>query len=158
VIHVGFTGTREGLSPRQRVRLTMMLTFAKAGPGVLHHGDCVGADAEAHELALRCGWQVVVHPPIEAKLRAWCGIEKCLICGPNPRPGCTFCNGEGAVESDPQRITILDPADYLVRDRAIVDACEFLVAAPKSEAREGGTWYTVGYAEQVGRKHEVLKR
>lgn len=133
MIHVGFTGSRDGMSARQRARLILLLTFSRSGPGVLHHGDCVGADAEAHAVALDCGWSVVVHPPIESPLRAHCA-------GPD------------------DRVSVLAPLPYLERDRAIVDACSFLLAAPRSNERRGGTWYTIGYAKRTGRSLEVLAR
>lgn len=48
---------------------------------------------------------------------------------------------------------LLIPAPYLVRNRAIVDATEVLVATPKGiyEQQRSGTWSTVRYARELGR-------
>lgn len=47
---IGFTGTRQGMTPAQRLKATHWL--AKLSATEFHHGDCMGADAEAHAIAL----------------------------------------------------------------------------------------------------------
>src|SRR5688500_2429232 len=65
----------------------------------LDHGDCVGADARMHELALSLGIAVRIHPPeIETK-RA-------------------FCKGALIMEQ---------PWPYLVRNHNIVKDCDILL-------------------------------
>lgn len=52
-----FSGTREGLTHTQRQALTaVMASYRADGFTVFHHGDCVGADAEAHAIARRLGF------------------------------------------------------------------------------------------------------
>ena len=134
VRHVGFTGTREGMSDHQKAALKMAMTAASLDgiENILHHGDCKGADEEAHAIAVELGWDIVIHPPTKRIMRAYCG--------------------DGAI--------ILPPMDYLARDEAIVNASRFMFAAPKSdkEERRSGTWYTVRYARKMGKRVILLNR
>lgn len=127
---IGFTGTRQGMSIEQRDTLKAELVRRK--PAEFHHGDCVGADAEAHAIALALGISVVIHPPLNNARRA-------------------FCKGARAV---------LPPEDYHARNHAIVNACSFLIATPKEmEAKKkGGTWYTIRYAKDRNVAHLVILR
>lgn len=122
-IRYGFTGTRAGMSAAQLAWLPTV--FPTGTP--LHHGGCVGADAQMHAHALSTGSTVVVHPPINPKLR---------------------------MPYDPRALWM--PAkEYLPRDRDIVDATNRLLATPDGPPRLGsGTWYTIDYA--VSRKVPVL--
>ena len=55
-MRIGITGTRKGLSLWQKSVLRSELTrlSRQAGqPLQLHHGDCVGVDAQAHAIATR---------------------------------------------------------------------------------------------------------
>jgi predicted Rossmann fold nucleotide-binding protein DprA/Smf involved in DNA uptake len=99
---------------------------------ILHHGDCKGADAEAHEIALAAGCEVIIHPPVKRAMRAYC---------------------QGARENLPFK-------DYLERDRCIVDSTIGIIAAPKSdkEERRSGTWYTVRYARKMNKRVYILSR
>lgn len=100
-----------------------------AGFVCLHHGDCVGRDAHAHRLARQLGMLVEIHPPIYGSLRAYC---------------------EADYANTPRR--------FLTRNRDIVDATEALIAAPKGmeEERRSGTWSTVRYARQQGKRVVVV--
>lgn len=127
-VQVGFTGSQKGMTPAQRVRLYALL--GELGTTDLHHGDCIGADHQAHLLA---GVQDVirlhVHPPKVKAKRA-------------------FCFG----------YAMYDPKDYLVRNRHIVDATEVLIAAPAemTEQMRGGTWMTVRYARKQGKRVIII--
>lgn len=125
---VGFTGTQRGMTNDQKRsvrRLLVMLPVTE-----LHHGDCIGADEQSHDFAYAIGVpDIIVHPPDVDKKRA-------------------FCKGT----------RILPPAPYLARNKAIVAAgTDGLIATPKdytepANKRGQGTWTTVGYARQAGRK------
>jgi len=131
--HIGFTGTREGMTDYQKKLLGIILTAATIDNIVVfHHGDCKGADEEAHTIALMHDCRVIIHPPVRCIMRAYC---------------------QAAHE-------ILPPEDYLERDRRIVDSCIGLIAAPKSdkEERRSGTWYTVRYARKMNKKVILLPR
>ncbi len=121
------TGSRHGITSFQRENLLRVL--AELCPARLHHGDCTGADAEAHCLCRGLGIPVTVHPPLSPRFRAFC----------DPGP-----DGE-----------MRNPAPYLARNRAIVHWSSFLIALPSGSRPENGTagsgtWTTVRYAEEAG--------
>ena len=120
---IGFTGTQQGMSPAQAAQLRDSIqAFINQGHVIneFHHGDCVGADAEAHEIAREFeGIEIVVHPPTIPHKQA-------------------FCHGDRTMVNKP----------YLQRNRCIVDSVEVLIAAPKTDTpiMRSGTWATVRYA------------
>lgn len=98
---VGFTGTRAGMTTLQRVRVLELLS--RLAPGErFHHGDCIGADKEAHDTARSCGLLIEAHPSTLDEFRA-------------------FTDADVVHQAKP-------PLD---RNRDIVDAVELLVAAPR---------------------------
>lgn len=131
---VGVTGTTMGATPEQEEQLRYILGTTVT---VLHHGDAFGVDALAFQLfcTLRTQRQdsvirrVVMHPPSQPDKRAFTSIDPLL--GDEMRP----------------------EAPYLIRDRAIVNETELLVAVPASptEQLRSGTWATVRYARRAGR-------
>jgi predicted Rossmann fold nucleotide-binding protein DprA/Smf involved in DNA uptake len=130
----GFSGTREGLTSFQRGNLLGLLVELR--PRVLHHGDCVGADTEAHLFCIALRTRVRIHPPEDDRLRAWCSFV-----------------GSGLLVE-----MIYDAKPYLVRNRDIVDESDYLIGCPKGpEAVVGsGSWATIRYAREVGRPVFVL--
>ena len=124
---IGFTGTREGMSQHQKEQF--ILTMLELDPLEFHHGDCEGADAEAHDIVrefLPHVW-IVVYPPKSDYRRA-------------------FKTGDETKE----------PESYLSRDKKIVEATDFLIGAPKSntEIIRSGTWATIRHARKM---HGLLK-
>ena len=124
---VGFTGTREGLTEYQRGKLAKVLSDMRDTYSVFVHGDCVGADEQAHRIAKSLGYIIEVYPPKNPRLRAFC-----------------------------EATIVHEPDDYLSRNRKIVDTVDFLIACPKQEKEilRSGTWATVRYARKRGK--EVL--
>jgi len=124
MLRIGITGTSGGGTVYQTAALTAALESLLLAHGSveLHHGDCVGVDAEAHGIALDLGIPVAVHPPDKDRKRAYC---------------------QGAEQVYP-------PAPYLVRNHAIVDAVDLLLALPRGDREElrSGTWATVRYAKK----------
>lgn len=133
---VGFTGTQIGMSPDQKRRLYETLrklkTSSKDENNEFHHGDCIGSDTEAHEIALMLGYDVIIHPPTNPKKR-------------------TFCEGYKRRAN---------PLPYLDRNKRIVESTEILIVAPKSSIEElrSGTWSTYRYAKTHGRMIIILNR
>ena len=128
---LGFTGTSKGMTQRQAA--TVHYLFGELKLTVLHHGDCVGADAQADRIVRRMGGiLIVIHPPSDEKVRS-------------------FCNGV-----PPHAVREEKP--YLARNRDIVaEGVDGLIAAPKDfvqpkSLRGQGTWTTVGYARKAGRR------
>lgn len=121
VYKIGFTGTRFGMKAAQLdAYRRRFIALDGAHSLEFHHGDCIGADAEAHDIAIGRGTTIVIHPPIKTKHRAW----------------------------KEQAGVLLPPQSHFARNRAIVDACDLLIATPKDPVWQprGGTWYTIDYA------------
>src|SRR5262245_51409660 len=129
---IGFTGTQGGMTKAQKYRLADELAGVQrvsGGDWSFHHGDCIGADEEAHVIAGSLGAEIWLHPPINDKKRAHC----------------TPCKVR------------LAPMKYLHRNRAIAVACTVLIAAPKGpEELRSGTWSTVRYARQLKKTIRII--
>jgi len=113
---IGFTGTQEGMSEKQMATVWWLLG---RGPGEIHHGDCIGADAQIHEMAKGLGLKIIVHPPSDPKKRA-------------------FCQGYDEIREE---------KGYLDRNHDIVNETELLLAVPRTpyEITRSGTWATIRY-------------
>lgn len=127
VYRVGFTGTQIGMTEKQKEKA--MFLFGVLQMREFHHGDCIGADADAHRMMLlmhRGRW-VIIHPPLNPSKRAFCKEGK-----------------------------ILPEKDYIPRNHDIVDSTDVLIATPKTMEEElrSGTWATVRYARR--RNKDVL--
>jgi hypothetical protein len=123
---VGVTGSQQKRPQRTIDRLRALLI--EWGASELHHGDCVGFDAQAHEVAVSLGIRTVIHPPENPKARA-------------------FCEGD----------EVRSPLPYLDRNKNIVRETERMIAAPRGpEELRSGTWSTVRFAKKIGRPGVVL--
>lgn len=120
---IGFTGTIVGVTSERLSHLRSRLARAlDRGFDTVHHGDCVGADAQFHDIAAGLGFCVVIHPPANPKLRAH-KIGDSMM----PELG------------------------YIARNHNIVDAANVMIACPKNPAQEelrSGTWATVRYTRK----------
>lgn len=118
---VAVTGTREGMTPKQRQAFKSLLVKLKVS--VLIHGDCVGADAQMDRIAKRLDLRVKTRPANMPKYRAHCEDTEILA----------------------------DPEDPLVRNRKMVDETKVLIACPQKFKNEllSGTWSTVRYAKNT---------
>ncbi len=127
---VGFTGTRQGMSQNQKEQFVLKLF--ELGVTEFHHGDCIGADADAHDIVREFFPEVkiIIHPPEKRYTRA-------------------FKKGDFNHPLKP----------YIERDRNIVDDSEHLIGSPLDvEVIRSGTWTTIRYARKIGRIHTVLER
>jgi hypothetical protein len=131
---VGFTGTRTGMSSSQMLSFKKLVKELMTNKSSFHHGDCIGADAEAHDIVLSMipDISIVIHPPLNGTLRAY--------------------KDQGHV---------LPPKDYIVRNHNIVDSTEVLVAAPCAaehdpSSKRSGTWATIRYARSKGKKIYII--
>lgn len=136
---VGFTGTRDGLSPEQITKLRMLLNrnYVTGEPDYnqFNHGSCWKGDDQAGWLAHLAGYWVVVHPPTDPKLRAY-----------------SYCDD------------IRPEYPYLVRDRHIVDRSHLMISCPNLmsggvlRTRGSGTGYTTYYAIGRNRSGSIIWR
>lgn len=125
----GFTGTQQGMNKRQRRKFREIIVALN--PTEFHHGDCIGADADAHSLVRKYLPQckIIIHPPRDSRKRA-------------------FCEGD----------IVLPTKEYLDRNKDIVIASTTMLATPYEceEQLRSGTWSTVRYARKLQRKLELI--
>lgn len=128
---IGFTGTQFGMNQAQRHQLVEFFKLNAAAISEFHHGDCVGADAQAHNIARSFGLKVITHP-------------------------CTIHSKRAHCSADYEEI----PMAPLTRNKRIVKVVDHLVAAPfePTEQRRSGTWATVRYARALERPVTMLER
>ena len=126
---IGFTGTRRGMNSTQKEEFKNLLIRCDPLRTRLHHGDCLGADKDAHDIATELGVYTITHPPTKIEFRAFCKAKHSF-----------------------------PPKDYLTRNRDIAETCDFLVACPmtQKETLRGGTWYTVRHARKIGKQVRIL--
>jgi len=99
-----------------------------------HHGDCIGADEQSHELMQEYVSQIIIHPPINGSKRAFC---------------------KKSDWGDPK---ILDPKEYIARNHDIVNAVDLMIATPAEfdEQLRSGTWATIRYAKKIKRDLVII--
>lgn len=116
---LGFTGTRHGLSGDQREGLVEYVR--KLAPHKAAHGDCVGADAEFHQILREFAPNCEIHiwPSTFDKMRA-------------------FCEGD----------VMYEPGRALERDKYIVKFSNYFVGCPPTdfEVQRSGSWATLRMA------------
>lgn len=131
--HVGFTGTQKGMTDSQKNTVDILLyNLSLDGFTRFHHGDCIGADTEAHWLAIQRKYYIIVHPPIISSKASNLGV----------RP------------IDQPIVYRHQPKLYLDRNHDIVDASEILIVCPKEREQviRSGTWATYRYAKKQNKK------
>lgn len=119
ILRAGFSGPRQGMSNAQGEQLTIQLH--RLSVRELHHGDCIGADAQAHVIARTLGLRIVGHPPTASGLRAYCEFDE---------------------------IRPIEP--FMARNHHIVQETAVLIATPDGPPRlRSGTWATIRYARRL---------
>ena len=128
-MNLGFTGTREGLTDAQRSALKVILEDVK--PDKCTHGDCLGADAEFHDM-----------------VRSQCPKAQIAIWPGDIEPMRAFKKGD----------VMMMPAAPLTRNHMIVIECDRLVACPKenTESLRSGTWATVRDARKWKKQLTII--
>jgi hypothetical protein len=134
-LHIGFSGTQQGMTSEQeetfRILLRGLIHIHPDKTIVLHHGDCVGADAQADAIAREIGLLIHLHPPIIDQKRAFCHRSEDMIEPPKP---------------------------YLERNHDIVTACAGLIATPREpfEVLRSGTWSTIRRARHLNKTVHII--
>lgn len=131
---LGFTGTREGMSEWQHdefLELLVDVLIPKYGPITeFHHGDCIGADADAHRI-----------------IQARCP-ECCIVAHP-----CTF----EELRAYTKATQIRSPLDSKTRNQNIVLSSSVLLACPLTDVPgPSGTWQTINMALRANREVYIL--
>lgn len=123
ITHLGVTATRKGLLlPQMGVAIKI---FRALAPDLeaFHHGDCVGGDAELHQLMRKVAdnvW-IVGHLPEDSSQRAFCKCD-----------------------------AVTKPLPYIKRNHAIVEVSQLMLAFPGEytmRLRGSGTWATIRWAQ-----------
>lgn len=117
----GFTGTQRGMTAAQG---SALYDYLCGGRGEFHHGDCIMADSQAHDIADFLGYRIIGHPPSNPSKRAH-----------------RTCH-----ELRPEK-------PYLDRNKDIVLETMVLIACPGEveEQLRSGTWSTVRFARKQGK-------
>lgn len=133
---VGFTGTRNGMTPEQRGRVGRMLSRWQLGDTLLGiHGDCVGADADFDAICCELG------------IVRWC--RPCTLKGEVVHP---FRAKTGAVQ-------IALPTNPMARNRRIAEQCDVMIGCPPNDFelwRGSGTWATIRCGVRYGKRVHVV--
>ena len=131
---LGFTGTQNGMTPKQLQAATAIIVKINLETPITraNFGDCIGADEQF--------WNLINAADKDSNPRKICRVGHI----PDNDSKRAFC------QYDETR----DPKPYLVRNRAIVDESNVIIAAPKEiqEELRSGTWATVRYAEKQGKR------
>lgn len=128
---VGFTGSRHGMTYKQKQEFSAFLEYNRSKITQLHMGHAQGADTDASILVRKLlpKVKIVSHPPKDTRL-----------------------------ESDFEADIVLPRKDYLVRNQDIVDICDILVATPETseEQLRSGTWATIRRAKKANKQVLIL--
>lgn len=119
MIRISFTGSRKGMTSLQKK--TFVKIISTLPDFSFLHGDCIGADSDAHNLVLDQGMKnILIRPCYFNDQRAF---------------------SEGGT-------IIAKPGHPLARNKKIVDDGDQLIACPSgyAEERRSGTWATIRYA------------
>ena len=105
---------------------TIIMFSSLFGKANAHHGLCIGADTDFHNICRWFGVPIIGHPPI---------------------------NESKMTKFDPEEFAYLwTPKEYLDRNADIVDCSTSLIATPAEyvEQLRSGTWSTIRKAKKKG--------
>lgn len=126
---IGFTGTQIGMNDKQKKEFRELIIALN--PRFFHHGDCIGADKEAHDIVRESSplTAIIIHPPEKNYKRANCKAD-----------------------------AVRPSQDYMTRNQNIVNECETIIATPKSNKEElrSGTWATIRRAKKGWRTLHII--
>lgn len=161
---IGFTGTQSGMTNFQKSMVETILKAEKCEEFL--HGDCVGSDYEANNIAREFIPYITIFPPDNPNKRAWCfnpmkDVNKKweweefreLIEG-----NLDNLSEDSQVIYRVNKVRWAPRAPYLERNKHIVDNCEIMIACPKEVEHtvRSGTWSTIRYAWRVKRKITII--
>lgn len=125
IVKIGFSGSRQGMSATQK---DILFNLLKDKAGEFHHGNCIGADSEAHDMATVLNYKVCIHDPLNQGSN-WAGKRGALHYPPMP---------------------------YKVRNKNIVEKTAVLFACPLAFDGKGGTWNAIEWAKRLKRQFYII--
>jgi len=131
MLYITFTGTQKGMTNRQKETLRQTLKLFKSRHIIFIHGDCIGADKEANDIAKSMHIRRYIYPSNIKLKRAFCMYADFTA----------------------------PPDDPLTRNHKMVKKGNILFAAPKTSKEElrSGTWATIRYARKLHRPIIIAK-
>lgn len=110
---------------RDRQKLVVQFIVGFLLPDEAHHGDCIGSDAEFHDIVrdVSPASTILVRPPTNPKKRAW-----------------------------KQGDFIFKPKPYMVRDDDIIAESHLMLATPyqfDEQGRGSGTWAVIRHTRKA---------
>jgi len=151
-LKIGFTGTKNGMDALQKESLVTLFNQAvqENDEVEFHHGDCIGADAQAARLMDLVRRNLIrVHGPNPS-----CRVK--IVCHPGYPPNHPEETKYRAFTTFNDEVR--DPKPFIARDHDIVDETDKLIAAPvsKTEETRSGTWTTVRYARKKNKPYVAI--
>lgn len=149
---MGFTGTQRGMTKFQKEHLVQILKLKQCSEFV--HGDCIGSDAEANDVAFDCGIRIFTIFPahgVNTKKRAYCFI-------PDRKDRVRAIWHEIIYKGETIRVRWMTPDMPLARNKHIVDNVAWMIATPKEHTHtlRSGTWATIRYAWKTKRDITII--
>ena len=129
---IGFTGTQRGMTPIQKQYVEVMIRRISQNKFFeTHHGDCIGADKEFHNIICKVNSKIIIHPPTYNGKRAFCHATNCEV---------------------------LTKKEYIQRNHDIVNASDVILATPgeQYEVLRSGTWATIRYSKKRNKKLYII--
>jgi hypothetical protein len=148
---IGFTGTQNGMTQFQKDELRKLLSLLQVSEFV--HGDCMGSDGEANQIALEESVGVFsIYPSTYSRKRAFCFNSERVLNNDN---------GQWSThEYEGKKILVRwYPKDTpLNRNRHIVDNVSRMIATPKEHEHtvRSGTWATIRYCWKTKRDITII--
>lgn len=134
MINLGCTGSRNGMTPVQRLNMGDYFASIIKEPGhkILRQGCCTGVDEELTLIAWDYSFWIVGYPPLNKQYISTVAIK--------------------------HSSEVLTARGYHARNMAIVDDCEKLLAFPNTmkQYSHSGTWFTINYARETKRKLKIF--
>lgn len=118
---LGITGTREGMNEKQFDEVARYMKKVFVPGAEFHHGDCIGVDVEAADIAKRLGYIVHAHP--------------------------SYLKTRGYYEHND---VIYKERHPLKRNMTIVNSVLQMISVPRLDKEElrSGTWHATRYARK----------
>jgi hypothetical protein len=134
MLRVGFTGSRTGMSEKQKEMFEWLLStrFQTPEPFEFHNGMCLGADEDSFRIILdKTESSIILHPSNLKDMQFKPPVK--------------------------ERIHVLPEKPPLQRNEDIVVQSDKMIACPKDkEQQRSGTWYTIRFSKKRNRPTYII--